>query len=193
MIKLTIYGRLRKFIGQSTFEIKAKSPKEAFSFLINNFKGVKEHMKDQEYCVMAGNLRISEELIDMQTESDIKIVPVVHGEIVTALLGLGGIFAGKAIAAGGVTLLGITIGASVGTALTAIGTALVIQGVTDLLAPEPVMPNFNREQDPQDQSFIMTGLVNNTKQGVPINLVYGEMLVGSTTVSSGIDTFFELI
>ena len=37
MIKLTIYGRLRKFIGQSTFEIKAKSPKEAFSFLINNF------------------------------------------------------------------------------------------------------------------------------------------------------------
>ena len=38
MIKLTIYGRLRKFIGQSTFEIKAKSPLEAFSFLVNNFK-----------------------------------------------------------------------------------------------------------------------------------------------------------
>ena len=71
MIKLTIYGRLRKFIGQSSFEIKANSAKEAFSFLVNNFKGVREHMKDQEYCVMAGDLRISEELLDMQTESDI--------------------------------------------------------------------------------------------------------------------------
>ena len=42
MIKLTIYGRLRKFIGQSTFEIKANSAKEAFSFLINNFKTLRK-------------------------------------------------------------------------------------------------------------------------------------------------------
>ena len=68
MIKLTIYGRLRKFIGQSSFEIKANSPKQAFSFLVNNFKGVKEHIKDQEYCVMAGDVRITEELLDLQTE-----------------------------------------------------------------------------------------------------------------------------
>ena len=133
MIKLTIYGRLRKFIGQSSFEIKAKSAKEAFSFLVNNFKGVREHMKDQEYCVMAGDLRISEELLDMQTESNIKIVPVVHGEILPILLGIGAIAGGSAIAAGGVTLLGITIGASVGTALSAIGASFLIQGVTDLL------------------------------------------------------------
>ena len=58
MIKLTVYGRLRKLVGQSTFEIKANSPREAFSFLINNFEGVNEHIKDQEYCVMAGELRI---------------------------------------------------------------------------------------------------------------------------------------
>jgi len=189
MIKLTIYGRLRKFIGQSSFEIKAKSAKEAFSFLINNFKGVREHMKDQEYCVMAGDLRISEELLDMQTESNIKIVPVVHGEILPALLGLGGIFAGKAIAAGGVTLLGITIGASVGTALTAVGTAFLIQGVTDLITPDPKPFQVSRQEDPQDPSYTFTGLLNNTKQGVPINIIYGETLVGSTVISSSVDTF----
>tara|TARA_A100001515_G_C4513345_1_gene190927 strand:+ start:95 stop:682 length:588 start_codon:yes stop_codon:yes gene_type:complete len=189
MIKLTIYGRLRKFIGQSSFEIKAKSAKEAFSFLVNNFKGVREHMKDQEYCVMAGDLRISEELLDMQTESDIKIVPVVHGEILPAILGLGGIFAGKAIAAGGVTILGITIGASVGTALTAIGTTFLIQGVTDLITPDPKPFQVSRQEDPQDPSYTFTGLLNNTKQGVPINIIYGETLVGSTVVSSSVDTF----
>ena len=189
MIKLTIYGRLRKFIGQPTFEIKANSAKEAFSFLINNFKGVREHMEDQEYCVMAGDLRISEELLDMQTESDIKIVPVVHGEFLPALLGLGGIFAGKAIAAGGVTLLGITIGASVGTALTAIGTSFLIQGVTDLITPDPKPFQASRQEDPQDPSYTFTGLLNNTKQGVPINIIYGETLVGSTVVSSSVNTF----
>ena len=189
MIKLTIYGRLRKFIGQSTFEIKANSAKEVFSFLINNFKGVKEHMKDQEYCVMAGDLRISEELLDMQTESNIKIVPVVHGEFLPILLGIGAIAGGSAIAAGGVTILGITIGASVGTVLTAVGTSFLIQGVTDLFTPDPKPFQSSRQEDPQDPSYTFTGLLNNTKQGVPINIIYGEILVGSTVVSSSVDTF----
>ena len=186
MIKLTIYGRLRKFIGQSTFKINAKSPKEAFSFLINNFKGVGEHIKEQEYCVMAGNVRINNDLLDMQTESDIKIIPVVHGEfffLAAAFLGAG------AAVASGVTILGITIGASIGTALTTIGTTLLINGVTDLLTPDPKPNNVQRQEDPQDPSFVFTGLLNNSKQGVPINIVYGETLIGSTVVSSSVDTF----
>tara|TARA_R100000231_G_scaffold136168_1_gene111228 strand:+ start:266 stop:838 length:573 start_codon:yes stop_codon:yes gene_type:complete len=190
MIKVTVYGRLRKFLGQSSFEVSAKSPKEVFSFLMVNFEGIQEHMKTQEYCVMAGNIRITEDLIDIQTSSNIKIIPVVHGEIIKFIVG-------GALALTGVGSLsflgGLTIGSAAVAAINAVGVSMLLQGVSELLAPEPVMPNFNREQDPQDQSFIMTGLVNNTKQGVPINLVYGEMLVGSTTVSSGIDTFFELI
>jgi len=186
MIKLTIYGRLRKFIGQSTFEINAKSPKEAFSFLINNFKGVLNHIKEQEYCVMAGDIRISEELLDMQTESDIKIVPVVHGELgfLPFLLGAGAIGAGAAIPSA-ITIFGV----SVGTALTTIGTTFLLQGVTDLLTPDPKPFQVSRQEDPQDPSYTFTGLLNNTKQGVPINIIYGETLVGSTVVSSSVDTF----
>ena len=180
MIKLTIYGRLRKFIGQSTFEIKADSPKKAFSFLVNNFKGLKEHMKDQEYCVMVGDLRISEELFDMQTNSDIKIVPVVHGEVLPF------VFAGAAFGAAAIPAIA---GTALGTVLTQIGTSFLIQGVTDLLTPDPVRPNVSRQEDPQDPSYIFTGLLNNTKQGVPINIVYGEILIGSTVVSSSIDSF----
>ena len=108
MIKLTIYGRLRKFIGQSTFEIDVASPRQAFSFLINNFKGVGDHMKEQEYCVMAGKVRITEELLDLQTESDIKIIPVVHGEVfflAAAFLGAGAV----AGAVGGALTAGILL------------------------------------------------------------------------------------
>lgn len=187
MIKLTIYGRLRKFIGQSTFEIAAKSPKEAFSFLLNNFKGVREHIKDQEYCVMAGDLRVTEELLDMYTESDIKIVPVVHGEVWwLAAAFLGG---GAAAAAIGGIFTATVFGVSIASALTTIGVTFLISGVTDLLTPDPVNPNLSRQEDPNDPSFSFTGLLNNSKQGVPINIAYGEILIGSTLVSSSVDTF----
>ena len=175
MIKLTIYGRLRKFIGQSTFEIKARTAKEAFSFLVNNFAGVREHIKDQEYCIMAGDLRITEELLDMQTESDIKIIPVVHGELF--FLAAGALF----------TAWGT--GAALQSTFLAIGVNMLISGVTDMLTPDPQPFNSNRQEDPQDPSYVFSGLLNNSKQGVPINIAYGEILVGSTVVSSSVDTF----
>ncbi len=174
MIKLTIYGRLRKFIGQSTFEIDVVSPRQAFSFLIHNFEGVADHIKEQEYCVMAGKVRISEDLLDLQTKSDIKIIPVVHGEIIPIILGI------AALGAGGV------IGGVIGTALSLIGTNLLIQGVTDLLFPAPEPPTFSADE--QDPSFLFTGQANISKQGVPINIVYGEVLVGTNTIGASIDT-----
>jgi len=190
MIKVTIYGRLRKFIGQSTFEIKANSPKEAFSFLIANFNGIKDHIKNQEYCVMAGNVRITQDLLDLQTQNDIKIIPVVHGELgflLPFILGGGALAASSAITA---TTLFATVAS---TALTIVGTSLISSGITDLITPDPPTFQEQRQEDPNDPSFVFSGLINNTKQGVPINIVYGEMLVGSTIVSSNIDTFLELI
>ena len=157
MIKLTIYGRLRKFIGQSTFNIKANSAKEAFSFLINNFQGVAEHIKDQEYCVMAGDLRLTEELLDMQTESDIKIVPVVHGEIFGIILGIGSLFAKTLLPA---TIFGSTILATVvSTGLSIIGTTLITNGITSMLTPDPKPFNQNRQEDPQDPSYSFSGIL----------------------------------
>ena len=176
MIKLTIYGRLRKFIGQSTFEIDVASPRQAFSFLVNNFEGVGDHIKEQEYCVMAGKVRITEELLDLQTESDIKIIPVVHGEIV--FLGLGAAFIGFGIKlAAKEVLSGILIN---------IGMSLLLKGVEDLLFPPPSPPTFGGDE--QDPSFTFNGTTNISKQGVPINIVYGETLIGTNTISANIDT-----
>ena len=187
MIKLTIYGRLRKFIGQSTFEIDVASPRQAFSFLVNNFEGVADHIKEQEYCVMAGKVRISEQLLDLQTESDIKIIPVVHGELFF-FLAAGAAFAGAAIAAsvaaplvGAYTFLGLSA-----STFTALGTAFLIQGVSDLLFPTPAPPTFSADE--QDPSFLFTGQANIAKQGVPINIVYGEVLVGTNTIGASVDT-----
>jgi len=183
MIKLTIYGRLRKFIGQSTFEIDVASPRQAFSFLINNFEGVADHIKEQEYCVMAGKVRISEDLLDLQTESDIKIIPVVHGEIFFLAAGALAIGAAQIGAIAGISIIGSL---TVGSLLTTIGTTLIIQGVSDLLFPPPTPPTFGGDE--QDPSFTFDGTTNIAKQGVPINIVYGETLIGTNTISANIDT-----
>ncbi len=183
MIKLTIYGRLRKFIGQSTFEIDVATPRQAFSFLINNFEGVADHIKEQEYCVMAGKVRISEELLDLQTESDIKIIPVVHGEFLPFLIG-GAFLGAGAIAA---TAASVFISGALATALTGIGASFLLQGVSELLFPPPTPPTFGGA-DEQDPSFTFDGTTNISKQGVPINIVYGETLIGTNTISANIDT-----
>jgi len=81
------------------------------------------------------------------------------------------------------------ISGTLATALTGVGIGFLVQGVSDLITPNPVNPNLRRQEDPNDPSFAFTGLLNNTKQGVPINIAYGEIIVGSTLVSSSVDTF----
>ena len=189
-MKLKLYGKLRKFVGTAEFDIEAKTPKEAWSFLINNFDGLDQHMKNQEYCVMAGNTRIDLDLLDLETEQMIKIIPVVHGEIwflVPLLVGGGALYASSLI---GATLLGSAILANVvSTALVVVGTNLLVDGIQQLIAPQPP-PTANRLDDPAAvASYNFTGLLNTSKQGVAIPLVYGEILVGSTIVSAGVDTF----
>ena len=174
MINLKIYGRLRKFIGKSSFQIEANSPRKAFNFLIANYENVEDHIKEQEYCILVGGVKINEDMLDMQIESDVKIIPVVHGNIIPFIVGGFSLFAASQA----------TIAASF---LTNLGIGFLLQGVSNLLAPPP--PSAGQQEDPRDQSFVFSGLLNNTKQGVPINIVYGETLIGSTVVSSSVDTF----
>ena len=86
--KITVYGKLRKFLGQSTFEADVNNAREAFSFLFSNFKGLEKHMREQLYVVKIGAKVITTDLINMNTEKEIKIIPVVHGNFFTFVLGL---------------------------------------------------------------------------------------------------------
>ena len=181
MIKLKVYGRLRKFLGKAEFEINAATPRQAFSFLVNSFDGIQEHIEKQEYCIMAGNINITENLVDLQTENDIKIIPVVHGDLLFLLGGLGGIFLGTTISA-----IGGALATLVGGALTSLGINMLIGGVTNMLFPPPKPPELKSVE--QDPSFIFNGTANISKQGVPINIVYGELLIGSNTISANIDS-----
>ena len=181
--KITVYGKLRKFLGKSEFYADINSPREAFSFLFSNFKNLEEHMREQIYVVTVGAKVITSELLNIQTKQDIKIIPVVHGNFFGIVIGIALKYAAKKYIAN--TIIAAVVGY--------IGTHLILQGVNNILSPQEDTRNPNTGQDSLDPSalatnYSFTGLTNISNSGVPLNIAYGEILVGSIVVSNGVDT-----
>ena len=126
--KLTVYGRLRQFLGQSHFEVAVNNPRQAFAFLLANFPEVENHMTNQLYKVKMGDLEITEDLIELKGSGDIKIIPIA--------VGAKGIVVGGLLTSlgSGTTILGLTLGSMVAPIATAIGTSMLIDGVTSIIA-----------------------------------------------------------
>ena len=190
--KIKVYGTLRKFLGQSEFEVDLNTPREAIIFLKCNFSGVEEHMARQHYTIQCGQKVITEDLLNLHTKEDIRIIPLVHGNFFQILLGAGALFGASSITAAG-TIFGSELLATLAvSALTSVGTSMVIDGVTQMLAPQQnnLSPSGEDSLDPSAlaSNYSFTGLTNISNAGVPVNLVYGEILVGSIVVSNGVDT-----
>ena len=188
--KIKVYGRLRKFLGQSYFEAAVNSPKQAFHFLIANFPEVENHMMNQIYKIKMGGMEITEDLLGLQSDEDIQIIPIAIGAkgiVIGGLLTAGG-------SAVGATLLGSTLLATtVSTALTVVGTNMLINEATNLLMPRQdipsgVMADSFSQNDPTFQSFGFGSIQNVARAGVPVPIIYGEVFTGSVVISSGIDT-----
>ena len=188
--KIKVYGRLRKFLGQSYFEAAVNSPKQAFHFLIANFPEVENHMMNQIYKIKMGGMEITEDLLNLQSDEDIQIIPVAVGSV-KAAIGVGLLGVGASV---GTTLLGSTLLATVvSTSLTAIGTNMLINEATNLLMPRQdiptdVMADSFSQNDPTFQSFGFGSIQNVARAGVPVPIIYGEVFTGSVVISSGIDT-----
>jgi predicted phage tail protein len=201
--KIRVYGRLAKFLGQRVFEADVASAAEAVRFLVVNFPQLEKHMADQHYRVSIGKYDLTlDELHDPAGQQEIKVVPVLVGAgggTGKILAGIGlialsfllpgagafGTFSvfGQAATAGGI-LTGI------GTAASLVGASLILGGVSQLLTPTPKINTPGTPQDNNDprKSYSFSGIQNTSRQGTPVPIVYGETLVGSVTISAGIDT-----
>ena len=132
--KIKVYGKLRKFLGQSYFEAAITSPAEAVRFLLCNYPEVEKHMCEQYYKIKMNNFDVSLDLLSMKGKGDIQIIPVATGSApIVAFVG-GAFSAGAAVvstAATAVTAVAGTAlsvantvaGAVVGTAATVANTA----------------------------------------------------------------------
>ena len=201
--KIKVYGKLRQDLGCSYFEAAVRSQLEAFRFLAANFPDLEKYMSQQFYIIkMNGNL-LAEDELDLQSDGVIQIIPIATGSIIKGIIaGAGALFAGGAAsAAGGAfftkTIVGsLTVGGLIGGTLTAIGTNMVIGGVTQMLSPtqQVTYPTNNgsdinrNDANLKDSNYSFSGIANISRAGVTLPLVYGEILVGSVLVSNGVDT-----
>ena len=140
-------------------------------------------MTKQLFCVKVGDKPITEDFLNIRTEQEIKIIPLVHGNFFTLLLGLGLKYAAKEYIKNTIIKYVVTY----------VAINMIQKGVNDLIAPQEDTRNRDSGQDPLDPSalasnYSFTGLTNISQAGIPVNLAYGEIVVGSIVVSNGIDT-----
>ena len=184
--KIKLYGKLAKFVGHRILEADVATAAEAVRFLVANWPELERHMVDQHYRVSVGTYDLDlEELHDPAGQQEIKIVPVMAGAGAT-----GRIIAGIALVAFSLLLPGVgaAIGGALMTKIGLIGGALILGGVAQLLTPTPRIPTGPDTQNDPRKSYSFSGIQNTSRQGVPVPIIYGETIVGSVTISAGIDT-----
>ena len=200
MRKIKLYGELAEFIGHKEFEVQVDSLAKAISFLVNNFPQIEGYMNPKYYQVKVGNYAIDEsEINDPIGKEDIHFVPVITGARGAGRILLGAALIGIGMASGGITFAsffnpatvpfapGFASAGLLTKATIAIGGSLVLSGVSDLLFPLPKMPDFSSEEDPR-LSFSFSGTQNTARAGTPVPIVYGEIITGSVTISTSLDT-----
>ena len=187
--KIRVYGKLRQFLGKSYFMAAVKTPQQAMSFLMANFEGLQKHMNDQIYKIKMGGRVISKEYLSMSGKGDIQIIPVATGAINIAAGFLLSGFATE-VATFLVANTFLTSVAAVAGVFTAVGTSMIIGGITDLIAPQPSFGASSiSDIDPRIRgSYSFNGIQNVNSSGVPIPIIYGLVFSGSILISSGVDT-----
>jgi predicted phage tail protein len=209
-----VYGALRKKLGQCRFQFEADTPAQALKALCVNFPGLEKWLIDSEqdgvgYRVTIGKEKVTEQnavlIAAPFSEREVfSITPVIVGAGDGAgqiLAGIG--FVALAIVAGpaGAGFLGLGAGlfsgaaaATISTSLGLIGASMLIGGVAQAISPSPVQSTSPLERGREAaklESFSFSGIVNTSKQGLPVPIAYGRLFVGSAVISSGLDVEFS--
>ena len=195
---------------------------------------VEAHKKGIGYRLIQAGVDLSYEDLRLPLgRNDLILTPVIGGSggsSTKILIGVGlvaasfllpgaGIFgtvSASGVAAAGTSaatakLLGATVGGAfattLGTAISSIGAGLILGGISEMISPQPTLPNISgvgrfdatRTDGPQsatrgasgEQSYAYTGAANTVGLGATIPVAYGEVLVGSHLLSANVEVSDE--
>ena len=198
--KVKMYGELAEFVGYKELEAVVKNPAEAIRFLVTNFPKLEAYMSNKYYQVLVGKEDVNkEDLHNPIGQDDIHIVPVITGAgggstrnrilIGAALIGASFLFPGGGLfmhyGVGKTAAVVGGIGTKIGVGLSAVGAAMVLNGVSEMLFP---LPTPEEQEDDPRISFSFSGVQNTNRAGTSHPIVYGEVITGSVVISAGIDT-----
>lgn len=201
-----LYGNLaEKYGAHHRFDVPHAV--SACRALAVNFKGFESDFRDGFYDVKIGQDPIRENQIALKTGGrDIHITPIAQGakrsgglKAVAGIALLSIATFGASTAAlpwlSGTAAIGSGFGATAFTiagysvtygSLALSGGLMLLQGASSLLSPSPKADYSTRNPVDQRASFLFNGVTNRSADGTPLQLVYGEFLVGSIVASAGI-------
>ena len=211
LTKITLHGVLAEQMGRSEWNLSVKSVGEAVNalecntkkffkqLLDNDKKNIKYRVliNDEDFTFEEGKdpnteegIMSSELVMTKKNIKNIDIIPVIEGAkdwsaiIVGVFLIASGV---GAFGAGG--LLGaLGGGAMAKTALVLGGIGLVAAGITNLLTEMPKFGDFREIEGGGAKSYLFNGPENTVREGGPVFLGYGRLLVGSHVIQSTSDT-----
>lgn len=176
---IRLAGKLAKRFGK-THRFVVGSAADAVNALCRMLPGFEAELmtsKDRglTYAVFVGKENIGKEsLRNPSGGKDIVIAPVIIGSKRGGILQT--IF--------GIILIVVGVFTE-NPALIQAGIAMTAGGVLQMLSPQP--KNLSSGEGPDNgRSYNFNGAVNTSIQGVPVSVLYGQLIVGSAVISGGI-------
>lgn len=208
MNTIRLYGPLAKFVGRKTFEVDISTAAESIRFLEVTFPKIKRHMRDQWYVITVGRRILGlNELHYPIGNQELRIIPVFSGAITLDQIlnpsggtsnpnnvpttsssspssaSVGGLLGGLISAISGASPI-----LAIGAAVVGIGALYVANQLSKPAAQVGVSATpIKTDNDPRT-NFSFNGIQNTARAGVPVPIVYGEVVTGSVVISAGIDT-----
>lgn len=212
-VKITLHGILAEQADRNEWNLKVKNVSEAIrgiqsqwkEFYSSLIKNDKKHIKyrvlinGDDFMIEEGKdpntkagLRSSELCLEkISSLKSIDIVPVIEGskdffDWFTVILAVALIWVG-----GAAIMAGAAWGSMYGMAVVA-GIGLLAAGVANLLAEDPEFDDFREVEGGGRPSYVFSGPQNVVKEGGPVFIAYGRLLVGSQVIQAATDYFDEL-
>ena len=180
MTRILLSGSLAQKFGREHFRLlETGTAREAFSALQHTVEGFADFIRDSarsglRYAIFRNRENIGEEQFTLGGTTEIRIVPVIAGSKNGGLLQ---------------TVVGVALMVAsiwLGPVAFSMGLAMTLGGVSQMLSPTPKAQSQQEQASTENKpSYLFNGAFNSTQQGLPVPVVYGQMLVGSTVVAVG--------
>jgi len=188
MTRILFSGSLATTFGRERYRLlETGTTTEAFSAMKHTIQGFEAFIRESarkgiRFAIFRNRLNVGETDFALSGTTEIRIVPVVagskNGGLFTTIAGVALIVVGAVASAFGQ--------AWIGAPLINIGIAMTIGGVIQMLTPVPKSGSQQEQASTENKpSYLFNGAFNSTQQGLPVPVVYGKMLVGSSVVAIG--------
>ena len=176
MIRLHLYGQLKKDYGDY-MDFDARTPREAVTALAYQCPKYKKYLLGNRWHIILGDKEneISEQELDIHLGryQAVHLIPAIEGQ---------GKFV-STIAGGALFIVGAVTGIA---PLMIMGGAMIVGGLISSMTKMPGAKETKKEEIDKRASFLFSGAVNSSTQGLPIPRGYGRVLIGPSVVSAAV-------